>query len=227
MWHADKGWRSVGSWWKVLVLTIRWVMINVKPQNIMSGARLNWNGTGLLWFYLAFTTMVFYAAVPLAGLSLEPATSLQMGSRPIWVSGLGVDHQYIMASHHHIRTQSEGEYNSVWNSPIKVPLQGGEIELIMWQRHLNVSGYSWDDSTLDFLFRDRQYIQTSVDQNNYTWHGYGIRRDVNSSVGTAHHSPTTNTFSPFNQTSSSENEGRPNFILIGLKDQEWPGVHSI
>lgn len=69
--------------WKVLVLALRYLRDNVKSR----GRPVEWDGPGLLWLYLAFSSVLFYAAVPLVGLSLETGTALQLGKRPVMVQG--------------------------------------------------------------------------------------------------------------------------------------------
>ncbi|KFY82711.1 hypothetical protein V500_10373 [Pseudogymnoascus sp. VKM F-4518 (FW-2643)] len=83
MWHIDRGWGSLSSWWQVLLLTFRYVY-----KKIRAGKEpLEWEGPGLLWFYLAFCSFLFYAAVPLSGLSMEPTEALQLAKRAITISG--------------------------------------------------------------------------------------------------------------------------------------------
>lgn len=83
MWHTDRGWACVSEWWKAVIVTVRYL------RSLLNGDHGNpeWNGPGLLWLYLAFSSLVFYAAVPLAGLSLDPQDSLRLGTRSIIILG--------------------------------------------------------------------------------------------------------------------------------------------
>lgn len=83
MWHIDRGWGSLSSWWQVLLLTFRYVL-----KKIRGGKRpVEWEGPGLLWFYLAFSSFLFYVVVPLSGLSMEPTEALQLAKRAITIVG--------------------------------------------------------------------------------------------------------------------------------------------
>ncbi|KFY71155.1 hypothetical protein V499_08632 [Pseudogymnoascus sp. VKM F-103] len=83
MWHIDRGWGSLSSWWQVLLLTFRYVYKKMRAGK----EPVEWEGPGLLWFYLAFCSFLFYAVVPLSGLSMEPTEALQLAKRAIAISG--------------------------------------------------------------------------------------------------------------------------------------------
>ncbi|KAI2643682.1 hypothetical protein GGS21DRAFT_497672 [Xylaria nigripes] len=83
MWHADRGWGSVGSWCNVLVISLQYA---VKKLSWRSGP-VEWRGPGILWFYLAFSSLLFYITVPLSGLSMSPDYAFQLSKRPILISG--------------------------------------------------------------------------------------------------------------------------------------------
>ncbi|EEP82822.1 predicted protein [Uncinocarpus reesii 1704] len=81
MWHIDRGWGSLSTWWQVLLLTFGYVGKKIRKRPAQ------WEGPGLLWFYLAFSSILFYAAVPLSGLSMDPSEAFVLGSRPITIVG--------------------------------------------------------------------------------------------------------------------------------------------
>ncbi|KFY25909.1 hypothetical protein V491_01551 [Pseudogymnoascus sp. VKM F-3775] len=83
MWHIDRGWGSLYSWWQVLLLTFRYVYKTIRARE----RPIKWEGPGLLWVYQAFSSFLFYAAVPLSGLSMEPTDALQLSKRPITITG--------------------------------------------------------------------------------------------------------------------------------------------
>ncbi|KAI1434614.1 hypothetical protein GGR50DRAFT_694977 [Xylaria sp. CBS 124048] len=83
MWHADRGWGSVGSWYHVLVVGVHYV---IKRMSTRRGV-VEWQGPGVLWFYLAFSSILFYVTIPLSGLSMSPDYAFQLCDRPILISG--------------------------------------------------------------------------------------------------------------------------------------------
>lgn len=83
MWHTDRGWGSISGWWNALAVCLRYFRALLNRR----GGYPEWHGPGPLWFYLAFSSFIFYAAVPLAGLSMDTSDSLQLGTRPIVVVG--------------------------------------------------------------------------------------------------------------------------------------------
>ncbi|KAI0397247.1 hypothetical protein F5Y17DRAFT_390650 [Xylariaceae sp. FL0594] len=85
MWHADRAWGSVSSWCEVVVVAVEYVY---KKLTSRRGTLVEWTGPGLLWFYLAFSSILFYVTVPLSGLTMEPENALRLGTRPVVLTGV-------------------------------------------------------------------------------------------------------------------------------------------
>jgi len=85
MWHADRAWGSVSSWCKVVVISVEYAC---KKLTRRRGAPVEWTGPGPLWFYLAFSSILFYVTVPLSGLSMDPENALRLGNRPVILTGI-------------------------------------------------------------------------------------------------------------------------------------------
>ncbi|KAL8947360.1 MAG: hypothetical protein Q9222_006351 [Ikaeria aurantiellina] len=85
MWHADRGWASLSGWWKASLALLKHLRQSLsKRRNRKTDI---YRGPALLWWYLSFSSFVFFVAVPLAGLSMEPKNALRTGDRKIVVQG--------------------------------------------------------------------------------------------------------------------------------------------
>jgi len=83
MWHTDKAWGSLSGWWKALVANYSYLR-----HRILDGrSTIEWQGPGCLWWYLAFSSFLLYAAIPLAGLSLDPKEAERLTDRKITILG--------------------------------------------------------------------------------------------------------------------------------------------
>lgn len=80
MWHTDRAWGSMSGWWKALLVTIDFLR-----QGKRKGEK--WQGPSGLWFYLASCSLIFFVAVPLAGVSMEPDVSFRLSDRQIPIMG--------------------------------------------------------------------------------------------------------------------------------------------
>ncbi|KAF2198749.1 hypothetical protein GQ43DRAFT_145278 [Delitschia confertaspora ATCC 74209] len=83
LWHMDRGWGSVGGWWKAS----RALFLYVTRKFTAGNGHVEWDGPGGLWFYLAFSSILFYAAVPLSGLSMDPKAAFRLSNRPVQIFG--------------------------------------------------------------------------------------------------------------------------------------------
>lgn len=80
MWHTDRAWGSMSGWWKALLVTIDFVRLGKRKGE-------KWQGPSGLWFYLASCSMIFFVAVPFAGVSMEPDISFRLSDRQIAIMG--------------------------------------------------------------------------------------------------------------------------------------------
>lgn len=80
MWHTDRAWGSMSGWWKALRVTISFL------RHRRRGGE-TWQGPSWLWLYLASCSLIFFVAVPMAGLSMEPAPSIRLSDRVISIIG--------------------------------------------------------------------------------------------------------------------------------------------
>lgn len=84
MWHLDRGWGGLSGWWKATTYTFRYWRdrFTKRPETTLAG-----DGPGGLWWYLAFSSMLFYIAVPLSGISMDITQSFQVSKRPVTIEG--------------------------------------------------------------------------------------------------------------------------------------------
>ncbi|THY73003.1 hypothetical protein D6C95_10174, partial [Aureobasidium pullulans] len=67
IWHTDRAWGSVSGWRDALLL----LYIGLRSRFSKHSARLPYRGPAVLWWFLAFSSFLFYAAVPLSSLTME------------------------------------------------------------------------------------------------------------------------------------------------------------
>ena len=83
MWHADRGWGSLTGWWKATVAVYSFIR-----HRLLNGDKsYGWEGPSPLWWYLAFSSFLLYAAIPLASLSMNPGDAFKLDSRYIAILG--------------------------------------------------------------------------------------------------------------------------------------------
>ncbi|KAJ3579827.1 hypothetical protein NPX13_g739 [Xylaria arbuscula] len=83
MWHTDRAWSAPTGWGRITSFSILYTFHKITRNPI------KWTGPSVLWFYLAFSSMLLYVAIPLSGLSMNQAVVLQeTGTR---VNVLGVN----------------------------------------------------------------------------------------------------------------------------------------
>ena len=88
MWHSDRDWGQVGGWWKAAVYLVKFTSARIAHRGYAGvGSQPKWNGPVGLWWYLSASSFLFYAAVPLSGLSMNPADSLELGEHPVEIIG--------------------------------------------------------------------------------------------------------------------------------------------
>lgn len=83
LWHSDKAWGTLGGWWKVFRLYMGYLR-----EHMGSTQDVVWRGPGRLWLYLAFSSFLFYASVPLLGLSIDQGQGLRRSQRLVDISGV-------------------------------------------------------------------------------------------------------------------------------------------
>ena len=84
MWHADRAWGSLSGWWNGLIMVYTYIRRH-HPKTKRSKEPAH--GPGGLWLYLSFGSFILYAAIPLAGLSMDPAQAWKLSDRPILILG--------------------------------------------------------------------------------------------------------------------------------------------
>ncbi|CAD0025242.1 unnamed protein product [Aureobasidium pullulans] len=67
IWHTDRAWGSVSGWRDALLL----LYMELRSRFSKHSARLPYRGPAVLWWFLAFSSFLFYAAVPLSSLTME------------------------------------------------------------------------------------------------------------------------------------------------------------
>ncbi|KAJ9602389.1 hypothetical protein H2200_013244 [Cladophialophora chaetospira] len=77
MWHLDRSWGGLSGWWNVIVYACKYW----RHKFARNQEDILWNGPGRLWWYLSLSSFVLYAAVPLAGLSMDPVRALKHSNR--------------------------------------------------------------------------------------------------------------------------------------------------
>jgi hypothetical protein len=90
MWHKDMDWSSIAGWWHVFRYAVSYVMHKFGRRGYSKlgpTSTATWQGPGRLWWYLNLTTTLFYVAVPLSGLSMNPGDSLERQDRFIDILG--------------------------------------------------------------------------------------------------------------------------------------------
>ncbi|KAL8910117.1 MAG: hypothetical protein Q9171_004578 [Xanthocarpia ochracea] len=82
MWHADRAWGSLSGWWNALSALFQDLRCKLSKREHHTP-----RGPAILWWYLAFSSFIFYLAIPLAGLTMDRKDSLQVGPRKILILG--------------------------------------------------------------------------------------------------------------------------------------------
>jgi hypothetical protein len=82
MWHADRGWGSLSGWWKAFVVLCSHLRHSRKPTSKKAS-----RGPGVLWFYLAMNSFILYAAIPLAGLSMDISERYKLSDDKVLILG--------------------------------------------------------------------------------------------------------------------------------------------
>ena len=86
MWHLDRGWGSLSGWWKIVGTISKYTGDHLAAKH--HGTLRRWRGPGILWFYPATSSLLFYIAVPLAGISIDPKDSFKLSKRQIIMLGV-------------------------------------------------------------------------------------------------------------------------------------------
>lgn len=83
MWHTDRAWGSVSGWRDALLLLI----LELRHRFSRRPIKLPSRGPAALWWFLAFSSFLFYVAVPLAGLTMDPKAAHKRSFRHAWIIG--------------------------------------------------------------------------------------------------------------------------------------------
>lgn len=83
MWHADRAWGSVSGWRDALLL----LCVDLRRRFSKRPSRHPSAGPGGLWWFLAFSSFLFYAAIPLSSLTMEMSPVYKVGSPSIVIIG--------------------------------------------------------------------------------------------------------------------------------------------
>ncbi|TIA11214.1 hypothetical protein D6C80_07648 [Aureobasidium pullulans] len=83
MWHTDRAWGSVSGWRDAIVPLCTGVRHRFSKQPTRRVAR----GPAGLWWFLAFSSFLFYAAIPLSSLTMEMVPAFKRSTRTISILG--------------------------------------------------------------------------------------------------------------------------------------------
>ncbi|THY80893.1 hypothetical protein D6C92_10521 [Aureobasidium pullulans] len=83
MWHTDRAWGSVSGWRDAIPP----LCMDIRYRSSKRPARQVARGPAGLWWFLAFSSFLFYAAIPLSSLSMEMQTALKRNTRTISILG--------------------------------------------------------------------------------------------------------------------------------------------
>lgn len=83
MWHTDRAWGSVSGWRDAIVPLCMGVRHRFSKQPTRRVAR----GPAGLWWFLAFSSFLFYAAIPLSSLTMEMEPAFKRSTRTISILG--------------------------------------------------------------------------------------------------------------------------------------------
>ncbi len=82
MWHLERDWGSIAGWYRCTKYTIKyWFGEEGRKKNA------HWDGPGLLWFYLALSSVLFFIAVPLLGLTMDTEDVIHLAKHKVIVIG--------------------------------------------------------------------------------------------------------------------------------------------
>ncbi|KAI9868435.1 MAG: hypothetical protein M1813_005879 [Trichoglossum hirsutum] len=84
MWHADRGWGDPGGWWKAALL----LRARSRHQFGLKKHATRARGPERLWYYLSLSSILFFVAIPLSGLTMDRGESLRYGQRKIIITGV-------------------------------------------------------------------------------------------------------------------------------------------
>ncbi|THV68865.1 hypothetical protein D6D28_06334 [Aureobasidium pullulans] len=83
MWHTDRAWGSVSGWRDAIIPLCMGVRHRFSKQPTRKVAR----GPAGLWWFLAFSSLLFYAAIPLSSLTMEMQQVYKLSTRKITIVG--------------------------------------------------------------------------------------------------------------------------------------------
>ncbi|KAF2482293.1 hypothetical protein BDY17DRAFT_324588 [Neohortaea acidophila] len=81
-WHLERNWGSIGGWYKAALYSF-----NYWSGKIGRKSNAHWDGPGLLWCYLALSSLLFFIAVPLLGLTMNLADGVRLSSENVVILG--------------------------------------------------------------------------------------------------------------------------------------------
>ncbi|THW57881.1 hypothetical protein D6D20_07654 [Aureobasidium pullulans] len=83
MWHTDRAWGSVSGWRDAIVP----LCMGVRHRFFKQPTRRVARGPAGLWWFLAFSSSLFYAAIPLSSLTMEIEPAFKRSTRTISILG--------------------------------------------------------------------------------------------------------------------------------------------
>lgn len=83
MWHADRSWGGPSGWWKASVILHH----ELFPKGRRHIEQRLSKAPGKLWWYLATSSFLFFVAVPLTGLSMDPLDAWKVGNHKVSIPG--------------------------------------------------------------------------------------------------------------------------------------------
>lgn len=92
LWHADRGWGGLSGWYKAAKVTYRYMR-----QKLARSPDAVWDGPGLLWCYLTFSSLLFYIAIPLSGISMDIDPAFKLSNRLVTILGTNAS-TFVLAS---------------------------------------------------------------------------------------------------------------------------------
>ncbi|THY70995.1 hypothetical protein D6C86_09743 [Aureobasidium pullulans] len=87
MWHTDRAWGSVSGWRDALLL----LYTEFRYRLAKPPAKLPYRGPAGLWWFLAFSSFLFYAAVPLSSLTMEMKPAYKRNTHLTYIDGPNED----------------------------------------------------------------------------------------------------------------------------------------
>jgi hypothetical protein len=159
MWHGDRAWGQLSGWWKAGKHAIKYVAERLDRKKRRESA---WDGPGILWYYLAFSSLLFYIAIPLSGLSMDPALVLRRNDGLVVVIGPNQTNFGVQPN-----AQIAEMANGNWRAGSLTTPQSPAV-FYAPQEVRNASSLFYDDTIQALYTADLANISSSPTQRNIT-----------------------------------------------------------